>query len=70
MEINLITTLIYFTLVIKHIRVDSLIMVTHQENLELGEQMDVDADIEREEMNLDGLAEDDDFGDRDGDEHY
>ena len=38
--------------------------------LELGEQLDVDADIEREEMNLDGLAEDDDFGDRDGDEHY
>ena len=38
--------------------------------LEMDEQNDADAEIERDEMDLSGLAEDDDFGDRDGDEHY
>ena len=38
--------------------------------LELGEQTDVDAEIEREEMDLTGLAEDDDYGDLDGDEQF
>ena len=38
--------------------------------LEMEEQDDIDAEIERDEMDLSGLAEDDDYGDRDGDEHF
>ena len=38
--------------------------------LDIQEQDDVDAEIERDEMDLSGLAEDDDFGERDGDEHF
>ena len=38
--------------------------------LDVGDQEDIDAEIEKEEMDLSGLAEDDDYGDRDGDEHF
>ena len=39
-------------------------------NFELDEQERADAEIEREVNDLSGLAEDDDFGDKDGDEEY
>ena len=39
-------------------------------NFELDEQERADAEIEKEVNDLSGLAEDDDFGDKDGDEEY